>query len=222
MKNRPHLSRDQIISKAIALADQGGLEALSMRKLAVELKVQAMSLYYYFQTKDELICQMADALVTQIEFGETEANPAPDWRAIMLIRATSARALFQAHAWLPLVIDTQIQSGVRRLEYLNNYIGTLRRAGFPIELALRVTSLLDSYIYGYCRHLAPGSDSEKPPEALAEDFSHSFEAARFPFLNEATTLVMEHGYDEQAAFLFGLNVILNGISLELESLASLT
>jgi len=111
---------------------------------------------------------------------------------------------------------------LKRLEYLNNYIGTLRNAGLPIELALRVTSVIDSYIYGYCRQLTHVSDSEKSAEELAEDFSTGFDAADYPFLNEATSFVMAQGYDENADFLFGLKVILNGIGLELESLASLT
>jgi AcrR family transcriptional regulator len=217
MEKRPALSKDQIISKAIEIADKGGLSALSMRKLAGELNIQAMSLYYYFKTKDELISQMADKLVTAIDFGEDD-NATHDWWAIMLIRATSAKALFLEHSWLPFVLDSQIQSGINRLQYLNNYIGTLRKAGFPIELSLRAISLIDSYIYGYCRQLTHVSDSGKPPEELAEDFSTSFDASRFPFLNEATSLVMEHGFDENADFLFGLNVILNGINSELESL----
>ncbi len=218
MEKRPPLSKEQIISKAIEIADKGGINALSMRKLAGELDIQAMSLYHYFKTKDELIAQMADTLVIDIYFEEDDDNNVNDWRTIMLTRATSAKALFQKHAWLPFVLDSQIQSGIKRLEYLNNYIGTLRKAGFPIELALRVISLIDGYIYGHCRQLTHVSDSEKPPEELAEEFSNSFDASGFPFLNEATSLVMEHGHDADADFLFGLNVILNGISLELDSL----
>lgn len=218
MEKRPALTKEQIISKAIEIADEGGISALSMRKLAGELNIQAMSLYYYFNTKDELISHMADKLVTNIYFEDYDDNTPNDWRTIMLTRATTAKALFQEHSWLPFVLDSQIHSGIKRLEYLNNYIGTLRKAGFPIDLALRVISLIDSYIYGHCRQLTHVSDSEKSPEELAEEFSNSFDSSGFPFVNEATALVMEHGYDANADFLFGLYVILNGISLELESL----
>ncbi len=218
MEKRPALSKEQIISKAIAIADKGGINALSMRKLAAELNIQAMSLYHYFKTKDELVSHMADKLVTNIDFGEHDDNTVCNWRKIMETRARSAMALFLEHPWLPFVLDSQIQSGINRLEYLNNYIGTLRKAGFPIELSLRVTSLIDSYIYGYCRQLTHVSDSEKSLEELAEVFSKSFDSSQFPFLNEATALVMENGYDNDADFLFGLNVILNGISMELGTL----
>lgn len=218
MVKRPALSKEQIISKAIALADQGGLSALSMRKLAAELNIQAMSLYYHFETKDELIAQMAETLVVQIDVGVNVNGISSDWRKIMINRAVSAKSVFQKHSWLPFVLDSQIQSGVKRLEYTNNYIGTLRNSGFPIELSLKATSLIDSYIYGFCRQLSHITDSGKSFEELAETFSTAFDASDYPFLNEATALVMKNGYDENADFLFGLNVILNGLSIELNSI----
>jgi len=222
MKKKPSLSKDKIISKAIIIADRGGIEALSMRILAGELNIQAMSLYYHFKSKDELIAQMADKLITQIDFGDSDENLTADWLSVMLNRAQSAKDLFREHTWLPFVIDTQIRSGVKRLEYLNKFIGTLRKAGFPIELALRAASLIDSYVYGFCRKSAYASDNDKSPEELAESFSTGFNAAEYPYLSEATLLVMEQGYDENADFLYGLNVILKGIGLELETLASLS
>jgi AcrR family transcriptional regulator len=218
MVNKPALTKEQIISVAIALADQGGLGELSMRKLAGKLNVQAMSLYYHFKSKDELIAHMADALVVQIDGCFNENSNSSDWHAIMLKRAISAKTTFQKHLWLPIVLDSHIPSGRNRLEYFNNYIGTLRNAGFPIKLSLRVTSLIDSYIYGFCRQLSHITDSGKSFKEQAENFSDVFNAADYPFLNEATTLVTEHGYDENADFLFGLKIILNGINLELKSL----
>lgn len=218
MTKRTALTKDKIITEAIALADKGGLGTLSMRKLAAKLNIQAMSLYYHFKTKDELIANMADALIVQIEAGFNENAFTSDWRTIMFSRAISAKSIFQKHSWLPFVLDSQIQSGNRRLEYTNNYIGTLRNVGFPIELSLKAISLIDSYIYGFCRQLSHITDNGKSFEEQAENFSAVFNASEYPFLNEATVLVMEKGYDENADFLFGLNVILNGINIELKSL----
>jgi len=220
MIKRTTLTKKQIISKAIDLADQGGLSALTMRKLAQKLNIQAMSLYYHFKTKEELIVHMADTLIVQIDNDLNKNAVSSDWRTIMLNRAISAKSLFLKHLWLPFVLDSHIQSGIKRLEYTNNYIGTLRNAGFPIELSLKVISLIDSYIYGFCRQLSSMTDSGKPFEELAENFSAVNNTSDYPFLNEATRLVMKNGYDENADFLFGLNIILNGISLELKSLDS--
>lgn len=216
MDKRSVLSKKQIVIKAIALADQNGIAALSMRKLAGKLNVQAMSLYYHFKTKDDLIAHMADALVAQMNMSVKESSVAADWRVIIMGRAKAAKSAFQKHPWLPFILDSQIQSGVQRLKYTNEYIGTLRNAGFPIELSLKAISLIDSYIYGFCRQLANLTDSGRPFEEMAEDFSSGFKSADYPFLNEATALVMKNGYDENADFLFGLNIILNGISQELK------
>lgn len=218
MTKRPPLTKEMILTKAIEIADQGGINALSMRKLATELDIQAMSLYYHFKTKDDLIANMADKLVVHIDFSSNDEESSPDWRSIMFTRAVSAMALFRKHAWLPVVIDTQIQSGTKRLEYIDNFIGTLRKAGFPIEMAMRVISLIDSYIYGYCKQLTDGSSSIASTKESAKYFALGFDAAKFPFVHEATALVMEKGNDENANFLFGLNVILKGIGLELEAL----
>jgi AcrR family transcriptional regulator len=218
MVKRQALTREHIVAKAIALADHGGLDALSMRKLAGKLDIQAMSLYHHFKTKDELIAHMAEALVVRIDVGVHTPGTSSEWRTIMCTRALSAKATFLKHPWLPLVLDSHIQSGNRRLEYTNNYIGSLRAAGFPIELSLKAISLIDSYIYGFCRQLSHLSGSGKSSEELAENFSAAFEASEYPFLNEATALVMKNGYDENADFEFGLNVVLNGISLELDKL----
>lgn len=215
MVKRPVLTREKIIAKALAMADKDGINALSMRKLAAELKVQAMSLYYHFKSKEELVAQMADALVTEIDMGDAAELERSDWRTLMLNRAISAKALFSRHVWLPFVLDAQVQSGRKRLEYLDKYIATLRKTGLPIELALRITSLLDSYVYGYCLQLTHVSDSSKSQEKLAEEFSAGFNPSDFPYLSEAVSLVMEHGYDAEADFLFGLNIILNGVNLEL-------
>jgi Tetracyclin repressor-like, C-terminal domain/Bacterial regulatory proteins, tetR family len=220
MVKRKALTKEHIISEAITLADKGGLDALSMRKLAGKLNIQAMSLYYHFKTKDELIAHMADKLVVLIDSGVNENESLFDWRTIIQNRAISAKSVFQKHSWLPFVLDSHLQSGIKRLEYINNYIETLCKAGFPITLSLKVISLIDSYIYGFCRELSHVSDSGKSFEEQAEDFSTVFKGSDYPFLNEATTLVMKNGYDENADFLFGLNIILNGISLELESLNS--
>jgi len=217
MVKRTILTKELIISEAIALADHGGLSAMSMRKLARSLNVQAMSLYYHFKTKDELIAHMADLLVVQINGGVPEIGTDSDWRTIIRNRAISSKSIFQKHPWLPSVIDSHIQSGNKRLEYTNSYIGTLCNAGFPIELSLKVISLIDSYIYGFCLQLSHVTESGESFEGQAEEFSTGFKASDYPLLSEATALVMENGYDENADFLFGLDVILNGIDLELKS-----
>lgn len=215
MGKHQYLTRDFIVSQAITMADQCGIDALSMRKLAAGMNIQAMSLYHHFKTKDELLSCMADKLIGSMELPDPE-DSGQDWRMVLLMRAGSARELFSRHPWLPQVIDFQIHSGAKRLEYLDSYIGTLRKAGLPIGIAIRAISLIDSYIYGYCRQLAHASQSEMTPEQLAERFVGGFDATRYPFLSEAAALVMENGQDPDADFAAGLQIILSGVGLELQ------
>ncbi len=217
MAKRSPLSKDSIADKAIDIADKGGINALSMRNLAAELGIQAMSLYHHFKTKEELLSYMADKLLTSFEnpVADPQSN---DWRSIVQQRAIAAKELFRIHPWLPFVIDAQVHSGEKRLAYLNNYLGILRKAGLPIELALKVSSLIDSYIYGYCLQLSHVADDERTREELAEEFSQGFDSSLYPFLFEASSLVMAQGYDAEADFCFGLNVLLDGIALAISSI----
>lgn len=217
MGKRQSLTREFIAAHAIALADRSGINTLSMRNLAAGMNIQAMSLYHHFKTKDELLSFMADTLLGSVELPEEDTSGL-DWRQLLSARAIAAKELFSSHLWLPQVIDFQIHSGARRLQYLNNYIGTLRKAGLPIAVALRAISLIDSYIYGYCRQLAHASDSSLSAQEQAEQFAAGFDAAQYPYLSEATALVMQAGYDADAEFLAGLELILNGVDIELKGL----
>ena len=92
-------------------------------------------------------------------------------------------------------------------------IGTLRRAGFTLELAVRTFSLLDSYVYGFGRqrlNMSAGGDIE--PEQMGGAFLRAIPADEYPYLRE---MVVEHamssGYDESADFVFGLDLILDGL-----------
>lgn len=211
----PPLTRELIISTAIDIVDKDGISALSMRSLAKRLNVEAMSLYHHMKNKDEIISLMVDSLISRIELcGETD-----DWYGIMFNRAISAKKLFQSHPWLPFLIDTQIESGDKRLRYLETMLATLRRAGFSVESTLRAISLIDSYIYGYCRQLSHVASEDKTRQENAERFSDNLPQGDFPFLSEMATHLAESGYDENADFLFGLNLVLSGLRRELNSAA---
>lgn len=209
------LTKELIISTAIAIVDKGGISALSMRSLAKQLNVEAMSLYHHMKNKDDLINQMVDSLISRIELcGETNG-----WYEIMFNRAISAKKLFQSHPWLPFLIDTQIESGIERLQYLEKMLATLRLAGFSVELTLRAISLIDSYIYGYCRQISHVKNDDKTRQENAERFSDNLPRGDFPFLSEMAAHVAESGYDENTDFLFGLNLVLSGLQRELNSAA---
>jgi AcrR family transcriptional regulator len=193
----------------LLLADEHGLESLTMRELGLRLGVEAMSLYNHVANKDDILDGMVDLVVSEIDL---PLEPA-DWREAMRRRAISAQAVFSRHPWASGLVDSRESSGPARLRYLDWVIGTLRRAGFTIEMSERAFSLLDSYVYGFGRqqlNMQVGSDIK--PEEIAEAFLQAIPADEYPYLRE---MVVDHamkvGYDENADFEFGLNIILDGL-----------
>src|SRR5664279_3301709 len=143
---RVRLNRDRVLRVAVALADSGGIESLTMRKLGVELGVEAMSLYNHVANKADLLDGMIDIVFAEIELptGET------DWRAAMRRRAVSARDVLSRHRWATGLMESRTTPGPATLRHHDTVLGILRGAGFSIELAAHAYSALDSYIYGFC------------------------------------------------------------------------
>jgi len=211
------LSRERVLGAAVLLADEDGIESLTMRKLGLRLGVEAMSLYNHVANKDDLLDGMVDLVVSEIDL----PSDAADWKEAMRRRAVSARVVFSRHPWASGLIDSRESSGPARLRYLDWVVGTLRRAGFTLELALRAFSLLDSYIYGFGRQqLSSSAEPDVEPEEMAEAFLRAIPADEYPYLRE---LVVEHamnaGYDEAADFEFGLSLILDGLERLLDRAA---
>jgi AcrR family transcriptional regulator len=211
---RAPLNRERVLQAAIALADEQGIEALTMRELGLRLGVEAMSLYNHVANKDDILDGMVDLVVGQIDLPADAA----DWKHAMRARAISAQAVFARHPWVSPLIDSRESSGPARLRYLDWVVGTLRRAGFSLEAAAHAFSVLDSYIYGFGRQrLNVSAGSDLTPEEIAEGFLAAIPADEYPYLRE---MVVDHamtaGYDEDADFAFGLELILDGLERLLE------
>ena len=206
---RVPLSRERVLRAAVLLADEDGLESLTMRQLGLRLGVEAMSLYNHVANKDDLLDGMVDLVVSEIDLPADTV----DWQEAMRRRAISAQSVFARHPWVSGLIDSRESSGPARLRYFDWVIGTLRRAGFTLEMAVRAFSLLDSYIYGFGRqqlNMAAGSDIE--PEEVGEAFLRAIPADEYPYLREMVVeYAMNSGYDESADFDFGLSLILDGL-----------
>jgi AcrR family transcriptional regulator len=214
---RTPLSRERVLRAAIGVADEGGVESVTMRSLGLRLGVEAMSLYNHVANKDDILDGMVDLVVSQIDMPSDRV----DWREAMSRRATSAHDVFSRHPWASILIDSRESSGPERMRYFDWVIGTLRQAGFSLELAARAFSLLDSYIYGFGRqqfNVSAGGDAT--PEEMAEAFLRAVPAGQYPYLTEVITdHAMQAGYDESADFQFGLDLILDGLQGLLDSSA---
>ncbi|MFZ0178549.1 MAG: TetR/AcrR family transcriptional regulator C-terminal domain-containing protein [Candidatus Dormiibacterota bacterium] len=207
-RHRVPLSRERVLDAAMRLADQGGIDALTMRKLGQELGVEAMALYYHFAGKDEVVDGIVDRVHGEIEVPADAA----DWMVAMRRRAFSAREALSRHPWAAVMMESRRNPGSASLRHHDAVLGLLRAAGFSVEMAAHAFSLLDSYIYGFSQQQASLPFESADAAAAAEDMLRNFPVDAYPHLAEiAFQHVMKPGYDYANEFEFGIDLILDGL-----------
>jgi len=210
-ETRTPLSRERVLETAVTLADRHGLEWLSMRKLAEELGVAAMSLYYYFPNKLALVDGMIDLVFGEIALPSLDV----EWKTAMRRRAVSTREALNRHRWAVGLMEGRGTHGPANLRLHDAVLGCLRRAGFSLEMTVHAYSVQDAYIYGFALQQA-----DMTPET-SEDFAATAEQqmetykdvlADYPHLVEVVGgHVATAGYDYETEFMFGLDLILAGL-----------
>jgi AcrR family transcriptional regulator len=209
------LSRERVLRAAVALADANGIESLTMRKLGEAVGVEAMSLYNHVANKADLLDGIIDGVFSEIELPSGEDS----WTTAMRRRAISVRAALSRHPWAIGLMESRIAPGPATLRHHDAVIGSLRGAGFSVELAAHAYAVLDSYIYGFAlqeRDL-PFHNPEET-SALAHDFLAHFRADEYPHLAELTLEhVLQPGYDYGKEYEYGLDLILDGLTRALEA-----
>jgi AcrR family transcriptional regulator len=207
---RTPLSRERVLRAAIALADQGGIEALTMRRLGQELGVEAMSLYKHVSNKDDVLDGIVDLVL-----GDIEVPPSgTPWREAMRARAVSAHEVLLAHPWAALQIMSRFNIGLGMTRYLDATLGRLREGGFSIEGALDAWHTLDSHIYGFTlQELGLPFAADEAPQVSA-DVLPALSAEQYPHVVEVISHVMRSGRVED--FTFGLDLILDGLQRTLD------
>ena len=208
---RAPLSRERVLETAIKLADEHGLEAFSMRKLADELGVAAMSLYHHVPNKDQWLDAMIDLVFSEIELPSTD----DEWQTAMRKRALSTRGALNRHRWAVGLMEGRSTHGPSNLRLHNAVLGCLRTAGFSLEMTVHAYSVQDAYIYGFLLQ-----EADMTPET-SDDFAATAEQqmetykdvlADYPHLVEVVGgHVAKAGYDYETEFLFGLDLILAGL-----------
>jgi AcrR family transcriptional regulator len=208
-RSRPRLSRELVLRTAINRADQGGLDALTMRSLAEELEVAPMALYNHVASKDDLIDAMVDVV-----FGEVGVpSGGGDWKTAMRGRAIAVRDALLRHRWAIGLMESRRRPGPANLRHHDAVLGRLRAAGFSVEMAAHAYSLLDSYIYGFALTMMtlPFENSEEVAD-VARVMLQPFPVNEYPNLVEfITEHAMTPGYDYGDEFEYGLDLILDGI-----------
>jgi AcrR family transcriptional regulator len=206
---RAPLTRERVLRAALDLADRDGVRSLSMRRLAQELGVEAMSLYHHVAGKDDILDGLIDLVFAEIDLPSGDGG----WRAAMRRRAVSAREALRRHPWATGLMESRSTPGPANLRHHDAVLGVLRGAGFSVELAAHAYALLDSYVYGFALQEAslPFTTPEETVE-VAESIMARFPTDQLPHLTEmAVEHVLQPGYDFGNEFLFGLDLILDGL-----------
>lgn len=216
---RTPLSKERVLRGAITVADDGGIEALTMRRLADELGVEAMSLYYHVANKEAVLDGIVDQIVAEIEDSMGGFAPPDDpskWQIAVRGRILAARQIMLLHPWVPGVIETRTQVSPTIVVYFNSLLGLLREGGFSYDLAHHGVHALGSRILGFTQELFEPdehADSEANEKAMLEEIGD-----QIPYVVE---MMMEITHDDpestlgwcddQVEFEFGLDLILDGL-----------
>ncbi|MGW2048440.1 TetR/AcrR family transcriptional regulator [Streptomyces sp. NPDC001858] len=212
---RAPLSRQRVLSAAVALADEGGVDALSMRRIAQALGVVPMALYKHVANKNELLDGMIDVLVGEIDPPVGDA----DWKTAVRLRVLSARRMLLRHPWASEVIESRMKTRAAPtpalLAYLDSMIGIFRAGGFSIDLVHHAMHVMGSRLLGFSQELfedssdrAPDPDA-LPPEEMAARYPHITELAMAVAHDEES--VVGSGCDDQFEFEFALDLTLDGL-----------
>jgi len=205
---REPLSRARVLQAAVALADEAGLDAFSMRALAQELGVVPMALYKHVANKEQLLDGMVDIVFGEIVLPSGEH----DWRSAMRRRAISTREALKRHGWAIGMMESRAP-GSANLRNHNAVMGCLRNAGFAFEMAIHAYSLQDAYIYGFA--LQERDLAFETPDSAGEAAQRRAQTIGalddYPYLVEIATKLPESGYDNTVEFAWGLDLILDGL-----------
>ena len=208
---RVPLTRERVLRIAVALADEGGIEALSMRKLAQALDVVPMALYRHVANKDELLDGLVDVVIGEIEPPLVDA----DWKTAMRERILSARRALLRHPWASKVMESRTTPTPVVLGYMDSMIGLLRTGGFSLDLTHHVLHAMGSRTFGFTQALFNDTTDVEPQaeaemwEALAGTYPYIYEI--FTTISHDDRSVVGAGCDDQFEFEFALDLMLDGI-----------
>ncbi|MEV4757312.1 TetR/AcrR family transcriptional regulator C-terminal domain-containing protein [Micromonospora sp. NPDC049559] len=215
---RVPLSRERVLTAAVALADEGGVESLTMRRLADRLGAEAMSLYYHVAKKEDVLDGIAEVVVDEInETVERIDVPShgADWKKAVRQRILAAREVLLRHPWAPRVLESRTNTSPAVLRYHDSLVGLMRDGGFSYDQIHHALHALGSRALGFSQELfdpggAPTGDEAAGLMAqLAERFPHLVGMlAEVAHDDPDSTL----GWcDDQTEFEFGLDLILDGL-----------
>ena len=203
---RTPLTREKVLRAALRMADKGGVESLSMRRLARALKVEAMSLYNHVANKEDILSGLVELVAGEIDVPSIRG----DWRAAMRRRALSAHAVLMHHRWATMLFVSRVNAGPNMLRYVDATIGCLREAGFSYPMADHAWNAIDAYLYGFTLHKLNFPFEPSEYASAASGFIHMIPVETFPYLNGMSQEIIAGRHDGLHELELGLELILEG------------
>jgi len=198
-----------VLRAAVVIADESGIDSLTMRKLAEQLDVKPMSLYYHVANKDEILDGIVDIVFSEISLPRGGA----EWKPALRDRAISVRHVLGVHPWATSLMQSRLNPGPSVLRHHDSVIGCLREGGFSVAMAAHALSAMDAYIYGFAlQEKALPFETPEEIAVIAEMILQQMPADEYPHLAELTIdHVLQPGYSYSDEFEFGLDLILDGL-----------
>jgi AcrR family transcriptional regulator len=200
------MSRERVLRAAIEFADRNGIDSLSMRKLARELGVEAMTLYYYVANKNDLLDGMTDLVAAEIELPPTRL----DWKTTTRRRAMSAHEVLARHHWAG-AIWMRVTIGPARMRYMDSALGAYRRAGLSPESTELAFHAVENHIVGYTVQEVNFPLEAEDLAVAAREFLDKLPSDEYPYLAEHVEQHLTHESIGGGDFEFGLELLLDGI-----------
>jgi AcrR family transcriptional regulator len=204
------VNRQRTLEVALAVADIEGIEAVTMRRLARELGVEAASLYHHVKGKDQILDGLVDVVAAEIEL----PKPSADWREGVSLRAHHTRSGLLRHPWAVSLMASRTSPGPATLGLLEAGIRCFREGGFSVPMAAHAVSTVDSYVHGFVlQEVNLPFRNESELVAMTTAIMETFPASEFPYLFEMTVEhILQPGYDYGREFDSGLTLVLNGVA----------
>lgn len=230
---RTALTRARVLDSAVVLADRDGLGALTMRSLARELGIEAMSLYHHVANKEDLLDGVVDVVAEEIQEAVGRLEPLTDdapssaWKPAMRRQILTARSVLLRHPWATTVLESRTSFSLHTVRYFDSIIGLMRRGGFSYDLVHHAMHALGSRALGFSQELfepdgavagsASGGAAQEGADAAATAMLTQM-ADQVPHMMEMLAEVGHEGpgstlgwCDDQTEFEFGLDLILDGL-----------
>ena len=197
------------------LADERGIEALTMRNLGQALGVEAMSLYNHVANKEDILDGVVEVVLGEVGAAAEEIEPG-EWQATLRRRILAAREVLLRHRWAPAVIESRTNMPPTGIRYVDSLLGVMREGGFSVDLAHHAVHALGSRAFGFSQDLFVTADDDVPPDVMAMMARQI--ATEHPYVAELMQVVyhdpdsaLGSGCDDQFEFEFGLDLLLDGL-----------